>query len=125
MTATVPISPVLAAADQLKNFLPLLYVLAALVVGVIVIMLANRWRKKGGDFTISASDQLAQYRALYEQGVISQEEYNKLRSLLGGEIRKGLDLPSPAPPAPAVRSDQVTPQTPPADEPPPTGIRPT
>src|SRR5262245_51065741 len=121
MTAPGP----LAAAIGLENFLPLLYVLAALVVGIVVIALANRWRRRGGNYTISASDQLAQYRQLYEQGAISEEEFSKLRSLLGGEIRKGLDLTkAKAPPAPAA-ADKVQTQPPPTDEPPATGIRPT
>ena len=45
---------------------------------------------------LSASDQLAQYRLLYEQGAISEEEFNSLRSLLGGELRRSARKPAPA-----------------------------
>jgi len=114
-------SPLFAANG--KQFLPLLYLAAALIVGAVLIVLVGRWRKGSATLGPSASDELAQYRALYEQGAISEEEYKKLRSLLGGEIRKHLDVPGkPSPPA----SDKVQPSPPRADEPPPaTGIRPT
>ena len=111
-------------AATLRDFLPLVYLLAATCVGVLAILLVNRWRKGGANLTPSASDQLAQYRALYEKGAISEEEYRRLRSLLGGEIRRNLDVPGkPSSPAGAA---PVPPPTPPASEPPPdTGIRPT
>src|SRR5262245_14998152 len=122
MAASILLWSPLFAADG-RNFLPLLYLAAALLVGALVIVLVGRWRKGNSNLSPNASDELAQYRALYEQGAISEEEYKKLRSLLGGEIRKNLDLaPRPAPPAPAA-AERV--QPPPTDEPPATGIRPT
>jgi len=125
--ASIPV----AAADG-RNFLPLLYLAAALVVGAVVIVLVGRWRKGEARLTPTASDELAQYRALYERGAISEEEYRKLRSILGGELRKGLDLaprplaPSPPPPAAGhdVQAQQQPQQQPPRDEPPATGIKP-
>jgi hypothetical protein len=40
------------------------------------------------------SHQLDQCRSLYEQGAISQEEFDRLRSLVGGQVRQALDLPA-------------------------------
>jgi hypothetical protein len=121
MIANTLLGSPLFAADA-GRFWPLLCLAAALIVGAVVIVLVGRWRKASATLGPSASDELAQYRALYEQGAISEEEYRKLRALLGGEIRKNLDVPGKAP-APA--SDKVQASPPPADEPPPTGIRPT
>jgi hypothetical protein len=120
IASTLAGSPLFAA--DAGRFLPLLYLAAALIVAAVVIVLVKRWRQSTATLGPSASDELAQYRALYEQGAISEEEYKKLRSLLGGEIRKNLDVPGKAA---APVSDKVQTSPPPADEPPPTGIRPT
>jgi hypothetical protein len=40
---------------------------------------------------------------LYDQGVITEEEFRSLRARLGGEIRKGLDLPDPRGPVSKAR----------------------
>jgi hypothetical protein len=122
MIASTPLGSPLFA--EVGRFLPLLYLAAALIIGAVVIVLVGRWRKSSATLGPSASDELAQYRALYEQGAISEEEYRKLRSLLGGEMRKNLDVPGKAP-APAADKVQPSPPPPAADEPPPaTGIRP-
>lgn len=143
IASILPGPPLFAAPVDGRNFLPLLWMAAALIVGAVIIVLVGRWRKRSANLGPSASDELAQYRALYEQGAISEEEYKKLRSLLGGEIRKNFALsprpatlasaaqPAPsgavtsAPPIAPAASDEAPPPPPPTDEPPATGIRPT
>lgn len=112
-------SPVLAI--DLGKFAPLLYLAGALLLGAFAVVLAARWRKNSTALNLSASDELARYRLLYEQGAISKEEFEKLRGLLGGELRKSLGAsPAPKPDVPPSESIQPKP-----DEPPPeTGIRP-
>jgi hypothetical protein len=68
---------------------------------------------------------------LYEQGLLSQEEFERLRNLLGGEIRRELGVPAAVPKAgPGAPQTGVTPAPPSNDGPPPmtgdgdTGIRP-
>jgi hypothetical protein len=93
----------------------------ALVLGALAVGLAKRWRRGGGG-RLSASDQLAQFRSLYEQGAMSKEEFERVRALLGGQLRRDLGVPgrdraAPAPPPP--------PETPPTPgPPPPDGVRP-
>jgi hypothetical protein len=53
---------------------------------------------------------------LYERGELSEDEFNRLKVLLGERMRKELNLP--APPSPP------TPPKPPEAEPPSTGIQP-
>jgi hypothetical protein len=100
---------------------------ATLLVGALVIAALGRWRRRLTSVGLSPSDQLAQYRSLYEKGTISQAEFERLRAHLGGRLRQDLHLPS----SPRGASAQV--QEPPANpaaspdrppETPDTGIRP-
>jgi hypothetical protein len=85
---------------DLSILLPGVYLATALLVASVVIALANRWRRRPSTPSLTASDQLAQFRSLYEQGALSEEEFNRLRALLGGQIREALDVPPrPAPPS--------------------------
>jgi hypothetical protein len=100
--------------------------IAAILIGAAVIALTARWRKRGSD-NLSASNQLAEYRALYLEGAISKDEFERLRALLGGELRAALNVPPPAAkptgihPAP----EPTTSREPPADPPAPTnGVHP-
>ena len=83
----------------------------ALAAAALVIELVRRWTRKG-DRTLSASDQLAHYRTLYKRGEISQEEFDRLRAVLGGELLPGA---KPAPPRPPAPKPTDVPPAPPAD----------
>jgi uncharacterized membrane protein len=88
----------------------------ALLAAAAVIEGVRRWRQRG-EKTLTASDQLATYRALYNRGEISQEEFDRLRDALGGEIRRAAAPPAPPPAAPA-----SIPQN--GQSPPTNGVRP-
>jgi len=110
-----------------------LYFVGALLLGALIITVVNRWRKKtAGSESLSAVDQLAHFRTLYEQGELSEEEFNRLRTLLGGKNRRkeGEGKPREArPPQPGTAPPGGAPgSAPPSGEdpgPPETGIRPT
>jgi hypothetical protein len=114
----------LLAAEDKPNPFPFLlqgtYIAGALLVGAVIIALVNRWRKNAADSRLSASDQMAQFRALYEKGQLSQEEYESLRRVLGGELRRSLKVKPTGTPA-AVPPAEPTPAPPAAKEPPPNG----
>jgi hypothetical protein len=76
-----------------------LALVAALLVGALVIALVDRWRKRSPDDRISPGDQLSQFRLLYEQGQLSKEEFERIRGRLGRQLRDELDLPDKPPPA--------------------------
>jgi len=116
-------------------FLPVLYLVAAFLVGAVLITLVQRWRRRSPSLGPSASDQLAQFRTLYEQGAISEEEYRRLRSILGGELRRANDLPAQPTATPTATTTATGPtepaqpsgaEKPPpdSDQPPASGIRP-
>ncbi|HVS34233.1 MAG TPA: SHOCT domain-containing protein [Gemmataceae bacterium] len=86
----------------------------ALLAAALVIALVRRWARKG-ESSPSASDQLSQYRALYQRGEISQEEFDRLRAVLGGELTAGAKLAPPRPPVPKPTN---------APPPPPNGVQP-
>jgi len=117
MTATGT-TVVAVPASATAFLIPGLWLTGAILVGALVVAVVNWWRKKANQGFCSPSEQLAQYRALYEQGALSEEEYNQLRSVLGGELRRDLGVPVPA---------SAPPKTNPAEAPPPseqTGIQP-
>lgn len=107
------------------------YLAGALLVGALAVELFRRYLRVGRGERLTASDQLAHFRSLYEQGTISEEEFNSLRSLLGDELRRAARIPAPAPDVPPAAPRMPT-AAPPAVEPrdsdrptpPETGIKP-
>jgi len=103
VAATIPTgqAPILLALE-LSILLPGIYLAGALLVGAGVLALIRRWRQDDGPGSPDASDQLAHFRTLYEQGAISEEEFKRLRAVLAVELRQMIDLPPrPTPPADA------------------------
>jgi hypothetical protein len=105
-----------------------LLLVGALLAGAVVIAWVGRWSRRAQPTGLSPSDQLAQFRSLYEQGAISQEEFDRLRELLGSQMKEHLNV-SPSEPAKDIRV-QAPPSPAPVErterppEPPPDGIRP-
>ena len=111
-----------------------LIIAAVLLVGAFVIAVINRWRRST-DRTLTPSDQLTHFRSLYEEGTISKEEFDRLRSLLGRRIKDTVEAPPPMETGAAETrtiaettarpSDPMNPQNPSgSSDPPETGIRP-
>lgn len=106
--------------DVLQIGMAVMALLAVLLVAVLAFFLITRWRKQAAEQRLSASDQLSEFRELYEQGQLSREEFERLRSLLGARLREEIKV---APPPSSAEPARPPRQRPP-DEPPPTGIRP-
>jgi len=88
----------------------------ALLLGALVIAFVRRIWRLGEPTPPDAGDELSRYRALYERGEISEEEFKRLRGLLGGEIRRATGLAaSKQPPTEAARPEPPAP--PPGDQP--------
>ncbi len=106
---------ILAAFDS-SLLIPTLALVGALLIGALVIAVFRRWQLSDKPLGPSASDQLAEFRSLYEKGAISEEEFKRLRSVLGGEIRQAMHSPTP----PATAGTSPTSPTPSDNlEPPP------
>jgi hypothetical protein len=93
--------------------LPAALLAGALLVGALVIAYVSRWRRQTKGDRLMPDEQLAHFRLLYEQGAMSQEEFERIKTRLGGEIRRGLrprvphpEVPTtPEPPPPPSASD--------------------
>jgi hypothetical protein len=99
-----------------------LYLVAALLAAAFIIALVQRWRRRNdAKEDVSPTAQLAHFRSLYEAGSISAEEFERLRSVLGGRIRDNLGMPA----TPAKPTEETPPSSakPPPKEP-DTGVRP-
>jgi hypothetical protein len=78
--------------------LPSLGLIIVLLAGAAVIVLIRRWRGQDDAPSVSPTEQLAEYRSLYDQGVMSKEEYDRLRAMLEGKTRAEMKLSAaPAP----------------------------
>jgi Short C-terminal domain len=124
--ATIVFSFVLADERTMQLLWTSLILVAALLVAAVVVAWVNRWRRqRDAQEDLSPNVQLAQFRALYEKGTISQEEFERLRALLGVRMRETLGVPA--------QNKAEQPQNesgptrganpPPAEAPPETGIQ--
>ena len=68
-------------------------------VGAAVITWVKRWRLRTLQQGPVREEDLDTYRALYEEGTLSQEEFDRIRARLSEQLRQEMDLPAPAPPA--------------------------
>ena len=85
----------------------------ALLLGALVIALVDRWRKRQTNVVAETRDQLALYRALYERGELSKEEFERIRD----ELTKPLRPPAkPRPPAAAAPPAPEAGDSPPASD---------
>jgi hypothetical protein len=136
LVATAAAFPFAGDRGELPSVLvPGLLLAGVLLVAAAAIGIVRHWRgrlaARGQGERLSASAQLAQFRSLYEQGAMSQEEFDRVRALLGGQIRRDLQMPGPQPAAGQVKparpeAPTETPAPPPAPPPSPSddGIRP-
>src|SRR5262245_48221776 len=111
-------------ADFNPRFLwPTLALVGSLLLGAVIIALADRWRKRPANEGLTAGDQLSHFRKLYDQGLITREEFEAVRTQLAGKLRDELKLPAQAetPPAPAAEAPRP-PEAPPG--PSSDGVRP-
>ena len=70
--------------------IPTLSLVGALLAGAVIIALVRRRMRLDANRP-DAGSELVRYRALYEQGAISEKEYHSLRTLLGGEIKRSVE----------------------------------
>ena len=89
------------------------------LLGAILITLADRWRKRPAEPPCTTDDQLAEFRSLYERGELSQEEFERIRATLSERLRQELEVPAGGSPPPQTASPPAPAQPSPAEQPPP------
>jgi hypothetical protein len=65
----------------------------ALLAGALLVYMADRWRKKAAGRVLDPSEELTEFRGMYERGEITQDEYVKLRDRVAQRVK----APPPAP----------------------------
>ncbi len=88
----------------------------SLLVGAAIVALVDRWRKKRLLRESEPADQLARYTALHEKGVLSTEEYERIRKLFKSRMAEKLAVqeskPPPSEPSAPPAADPENPQNP-------------
>jgi hypothetical protein len=69
-----------------------LVLMAVISFGALAIAWLDRWRKRSGPERLSASDQLANFRDLYEKGQLSHDEFERIRQLLSRQLRSEMNV---------------------------------
>jgi hypothetical protein len=69
--------------------------MVTLLVGAYVIWVVDRWRKKS-TVTTDAKEELTDFRAMYERGEITQEEYSRLRLKVSDRVKSPAQAASDA-----------------------------
>src|SRR5262245_17145427 len=59
----------------------------SLLLGGIILALVDRWRKRQMNLTRNLQDELASYKALYQRGELSAEEYQRVRGRLVDQLK--------------------------------------
>jgi hypothetical protein len=85
-----------------------LVLVAVILIGALVIAWLDRWRKRSGSERLSANEQLANFRALYENGQLSEQEFERIRELLSQQLRRELDFPMEPPGSAAGQKSQTS-----------------
>jgi hypothetical protein len=124
------ITTTLAAGPGPRFLLPSLALIGVLLLGALIIAIFDRWRRRSRSVSPTAGDQLSHFRALFDRGELSREEFERIRSQLTPKLKEELKL-TPAQPEqpvkPAPPDRMVLPDEPPSANGPhrPDDIRPT
>jgi hypothetical protein len=72
----------------------------ALLIGTLAIVWVKRWRKQLNESPPALFETADKYQALYDQGVMSKEEYDRIRTHLEKKPKPAQVEPAPLDPAP-------------------------
>jgi hypothetical protein len=80
----------------------------ALLAGALLVYVADRWRKKSASQAVDTSQELTEFRRMFERGEITEEEYARLRDRVAQRVK----APPPTPAAALIpMSTQALPGT--------------
>jgi hypothetical protein len=66
---------------------------ATLLLAAVIFAWVDRWRKRLDRETSTPADQLTVFRLSYEQGELSQEEYERIRARLAPQMKQPTNVP--------------------------------
>jgi hypothetical protein len=68
-----------------------LILIGIILIGALIIYVVDRWRKRSEPSRLSANEQLANFREMYEEGEISHKEFERIREKLAPLVRQELN----------------------------------
>ena len=78
---------VLFAKKRFALFITFTLLAVTLILGALILRRVDRWRKEQATSPeLSTSDQLTEFRALFDRGELSREEFERIRERLGKQI---------------------------------------
>lgn len=117
MTVQAWAAPVLAMSKEERLFLWIGVLLGVLVLGGALISRLDRWRKRQMEHADDAPEHLGSFRAMYENGELSKEEYDRVLRKMAEQVGakpKPVPSPSASPPSPEPPANEEPPPAPPA-----------
>src|SRR5687768_3769671 len=114
-----------AVLQSTEFYLALGVLAGVLLVGAVVLHFVDRWRKRQSDAADARREStldLTTYREMYEDGEITQSEYERIRNKIAAKMKQEVGLAERPPPAPPPQPPKPE-ELPPADgsQPPPAG----
>jgi hypothetical protein len=114
MTVLAMGAPILALTKEERLFLWIGVLVGVLILGGIIISRIDRWRKRQMEDRDDAPEHLGSFRAMYENGELSREEYERVLHRMAAKVG-AKPKPTPTPPAASPpASESSTNQEPPA-----------
>lgn len=117
-----PAPPPKAILQSAEFYVALGVLAAVLLVGAVVIHFLDRWRQRQTADAAARREStldLTSFREMYENGEITQSEYERIRNRLAEKMKREVGLTELPPPPPAATPPPPDPAQPPADGSPP------
>jgi hypothetical protein len=106
--------PLLALTKEERLFLWIGVLLGVLVVGGMIVSRIDRWKKRQLEDRDDAPEHLGSFRAMYENGELSKEEYERVLHRMAAKVgaKPKLTLPAASPPVSESSDNQEPPAAP-------------
>jgi uncharacterized membrane protein len=75
---------------------PLVILTAVVVVGIVLIVWMDRWRRRPDQLNLTPAEQLARFQELYDRGELSQQEFDRIKARLEKKVRSEPPVPPQA-----------------------------
>jgi len=83
-----------AAAGSQGFVWPLIILTVVVVVGIVLIVWMDRWRRRPVQMSLTPAEQMARFQELYDRGELSQQEFDRIKA----KLEKGVRSEPPVPP---------------------------
>ena len=75
---------------------PLIILTTIIVVGIVLIVWMDRWRRRPVQMSLTPAEQMARFQELYDRGEVSQQEFDRIKARLEKKLRTEPPVPPQA-----------------------------